>query len=135
MWNSIHATTTIRNPTEPKRCWEGEFLVDTGAMETLVPRERLEAIGIEPERQRVYGLVDGSGVTMNIGVCEIEFMDEVIGATIVFGHDAAEPLLGVVALQSANVEVDPKNQWFEKLPVARLKQLGDVERTDRPDER
>ena len=127
----IYVTATVRNPAEPKRCWEGEFLVDTGATETLVPRRHLEAIGIDPERQRVYGLADGSEVTMDIGIARIEFMDEVIGATIVFGEDAAEPLLGVVALESANVEVDPRNQRPRKLPVARLKRLRDGGRTDR----
>jgi len=131
----IHVTATVRNPAEPERCWEGEFLVDTGATETLVPREQLEAIGIRPKRKRVYGLADGSEATMDIGTCDLEFMDEVIGATIVFGDDAAEPLLGVVALESANVEVDPRNQRLEKLPVARLKHLGDAEHTERPDER
>jgi len=69
-----------------------------------VPGERLEAIGIRPKRKRVYGLADGSEVNRDIGTFELEFMEEVIGATIVFGDDAAEPLLGVVALESANVE-------------------------------
>ena len=37
-------TAAIRNPVEPTRSREGLFLVDTGATECVVPRQRLEAI-------------------------------------------------------------------------------------------
>ena len=42
-----HVTVTIRNPAEPDRTWEGLFLVDTGATDSLVPRQHLEAIGLK----------------------------------------------------------------------------------------
>ena len=44
-----HVTVVIRNPAEPDRPWEGLSLVDTGAADSLVPRPRLEAIGLEPK--------------------------------------------------------------------------------------
>ena len=128
----ICVTATVRNPAEPKRCWEGEFLVDTDAMDTLVPRRHLSAIGIEPERQRVYRLADGSEVSMDIGVCVLEFMGELVGATVVFGDDGAEPVLGMTALESAGIEIDPGNQRLEKRPSVRLKALSDQERAERP---
>lgn len=34
----MHVTVAIRNPAEPARAWEGPFLVDTGAIDSLVPR-------------------------------------------------------------------------------------------------
>jgi len=132
---AIHVTTTVRNPASRERCWEGEFLVDTGATDTLVPKRHLEAIGIEPERQEMYELANGSEVAMEIGVCVLEFMDKLVGATVSFGAERAEPLLGVTALESAGIEIDPRNQRLEKLPSVRLKALGDIERTERPGER
>lgn len=33
----IHTVAAIRNPAEPDRVWEGNFLVDTGAIDCLVP--------------------------------------------------------------------------------------------------
>ena len=50
-----HVTVVIRNPAKPERIWEGLFLVDTGAIDCLVPRPYLEAIGLEPKGQRVSG--------------------------------------------------------------------------------
>lgn len=111
----------ITNPAEPDRFWEGPFLVDTGAIDCLVPRQYLESIGLVPEAQRVYHLADGSEVRMDVTVGKIEFMEEIVGGTIVFGEGSAEPLLGVTALESAGVEVDPHNQTLNKLPFVRLR--------------
>ena len=119
-----HVDVTIRNPAEPERSWEGSFLVDTGAIDSLVPRPRLQAIGIEPEGQRWYELADGSEIRMDVAVARIEFMGEFVGGTIVFGDEDAEPLLGVTALESVGVEVDPRNQRLKKLPAVRLKAAG-----------
>lgn len=114
-------TAAIRNPAEPDRVWEGLFLVDTGATDCLVPREHLESIGLVPKGQRIYGLADGSEIRMDITVGQIEFMGEFVGGTIVFGEANAEPLLGVTALESVGIEVDPHNQTLRRLPSTRLR--------------
>ena len=44
---------------------------------------------------------------MDITVAEIEFEGEIVGGTVVYGEEAAEPLLGVTALESGGFEVDP----------------------------
>ncbi len=61
---------------------------------------------------------------MDIAVAELEFMGDVIGATIVFGGEGTEPLLGVTALESLGIEVDPTNQQFKRLPSIRLKKVS-----------
>ena len=118
-----HVTVLIRNPADPEKTWEGLFLVDTGAIDCLVPRPHLEAIGLKPKGQRVYGLADGSDLKMDITTGDIEFMGEIVGGTIVFGETNAEPLLGVTALESVGIEVDPRNQTLKRLPSTRLKNL------------
>ncbi len=60
---------------------------------------------------------------MDITVGEIEFMGETVGGTILFGDAEAEPLLGVTALESVGIEVDPTNQRLKRLPAVRLKTL------------
>ena len=118
---ATHVTVTIRNPAEPDRTWEALFLVDTGATDCLVPRPFLEGIGLQPRGQRVYELADGSEIIVDITVAEIEFMGEIVGGTIIFGEPGAEPLLGVTALESVGIEVDPANQRPKRLPAVRLK--------------
>ena len=117
----IHLDVTVRNPADRTRSWDGSFLVDTAAIDSLVPRPQLEAIGIEPEAQRVYELADGTEVRMDIAGARLEFMGEWTAGLIIFGDANAEPLLGVTALESAGIEVDPQRQRLKKLPAVRLK--------------
>ena len=46
------------------------------------------------------------------------------GATIVIGDDESDPLLGVTALESVGIEVDPRNQELRRLPFVRLRLVG-----------
>ena len=114
-------TVAVSNPGNPARRWEGLFLVDTGAIDSLVPSKHLREIGVQPEGRRTYELADGREAVMEIAVARIEFMGEVVGATVIFGDDDAEPLLGVTALESVGIEVDPQNQRLKRLPAVRLK--------------
>jgi clan AA aspartic protease len=116
-------TVTIRNPADLEKAWEGLFLVDTRATDSLVPRPHLEAIGLKPEGQRVYELADGSELKMDITIGRIEFMGKVGGGTIIFGEPNTEPLLGVTALASVGIEVDPLNQSLKRMPAVRLKSM------------
>lgn len=113
----------VSNPADRNRSWEGLFLVDTSATDSLVPRQHLEAIGVHPEAQRTYVLADGSEIRMDIAVARIELMGEIVGSTVLFGDEKAEPLLGVTALESLGIEIDPLNQQLKKLPAVRLKWL------------
>jgi clan AA aspartic protease len=120
---ATHVTVTVRNPAEPSKTWEGLFLVDTGAIDCLVPGNRLREIGILPKAQRTYELANGSEIKMDIATADIEFMGDLVGTTIIFGGDDTEPLLGVTALESVGIEVDPRNQRLKRLPAVRLKKL------------
>ena len=117
---ATHVTVTIRNPAS-EQSWEGLFLVDTGAIDSLVPRKHLESIGLKPKAQRIYELADGSEIKMDITTADIEFMGDIVGGTIIFAEGDAEPILGVTALESVGIEVDPRNQRLKRLPATRLK--------------
>jgi clan AA aspartic protease len=120
---STYVTVAVSNPADPERRWQGLFLVDTGAMDCYIPSRHLNAIGIRPESKGVYELADGSEVVMEVGIARLEIMGEMIGATVVFGNDNAEPLLGVLALEALGIEVDPRTQRLKRLPARKLKQF------------
>ena len=118
---ATHVTVAVSNPADSELRWEGVFLVDTGATDCLVPGKHLRAIGIKPESKRVYELADGSEMTFDIGIARIEFMGEIVGATVIFANDDTEPLLGITPLESVGIEIDPENQRLKRLPSVRLK--------------
>ena len=66
-------------------------------------------------------MADGTEVKMDITTGDVEFMGETVGATIIFGPDGAEPILGVTALESVGIAVDPRSQRLKRLPSVRLK--------------
>ncbi len=76
---------------------------------------------IKPIGTRTHELADGGKIVLEIGVAKVDFMGEVVGATIIFGQDDIEPILGVTALESVGIEVDPQNQRLKRLPAVRLK--------------
>ena len=119
-----YVTVTIRNPSDPDRFWESLFRVDTGAFDSLVPGPHLDAIGLKPKGNRVCELADGNEIVMGITSADIEFMGEVVGGTIRYGAPDAEPLLGLAALASVGIEVDPVSQRLKRRPAVRLKSLG-----------
>ena len=117
----MHVTATVRNPADPERFWEGSFLVDTAAIDCLVPRQLLEAIGLEAKGERIYGLADGSEHRVSVTTGRVELIGEVVGATIVMGDEGTEPLLGSTVLESAGFEVDARNRELRRLPFVRLR--------------
>ena len=95
--------------------------MDTGAADSLVPRSCIEAIGMEPEGQRVCETADGREVRMDFARAYVEFMGDSTAGRIVIGGDGVEPRLGVTALESAGVEVDPASQRLKRRPALRPK--------------
>lgn len=118
---ATYVDVTIRNPAEPQRSWTGSFLVETGAFDSLVPRARLEAIGLRPKGHREYVLANGDKGAFDITTADLEFEGEVVGGTIVYGDEEAAPLLGVTALESGGFEVDPRREELKRLPAVLLK--------------
>ena len=116
-----HVTVRVANLMRDVEPYEADFLVDTGAMSSLAPRDRLLAAGVEPEGKAVYELADGKPVEYEYGFARMSFMGVDAVARIVFGPPNAEPLLGVLALEDAGIVVDPRTQELKQLHARPLK--------------
>ena len=55
------------------------------------------------------------------GLVQIEFMGEITAGRVIFGEPGSEPLLGVTAVESVGVMVDPANMTLKRLPAIPLK--------------
>ena len=66
-------------------------------------------------------LANGAVEEYEFGLAEITFMGEVTAGRIIFGPDNAEPLLGVTALESVGITIDPANRTLKRLPAIPLK--------------
>ena len=117
----IHVTVALKNLSSPNGTYEAVFLVDTGATDCLAPAVELRKIGVQPEGKMTYELADGKVQEFRFGVVRIEFMGEITAGRVIFGPDDAEPILGVTALESVGISVDPSTGALKRLPAIPLK--------------
>ena len=118
-----HVAVTLRNSSS-ENSYTANFLVDTGAMDSLAPGSELKRMGIKPEGKRVYELANGELVEYEFAWAEFFLLDDVILSRIVFGPDDTEPILGVLALESVGLVVDPVTQKLKRLQALPLKALA-----------
>src|SRR5262245_7594458 len=101
--------------------YEEEFLVDTGSIDCLAPRDKLLAAGIQPKRKAVYELANGQSIEYEVGFANIKFLgDETVGQ-VIFAPEGVEPILGVLALEAVGVVVDPVTKNLKRLHAKPLK--------------
>ncbi|HEY6925321.1 MAG TPA: aspartyl protease family protein [Steroidobacteraceae bacterium] len=120
-----HVTATVM-PLEGKGSPVTDtFLVDTGAIDCLLPASALHRAGIEPQRADFYELADGQLIEFPVGVARIEFMGSLAIAKVIFGPEGSEPILGAMALEYAGFTVDPSSQTLKRLAARSLKPARD----------
>ena len=103
--------------------FSANFLVDTGATDSMIPASELLRIGVKPTAKKTYELASGELKRFEVTWVELSLMDETISSRVIFGPDNAEPILGVLALETFGLVVDPSSQKLKKLPALPLKRV------------
>ena len=108
----------VANPGDPTRFFEEKFWVDTGALYSFVPENRLEEIGIRPLRSRELVLADGRRDRRLLGeaVLTIAQLNESLTCPVIFAPRDSLYLLGATALENFGVQADPTTQQLK--PIA-----------------
>ncbi len=117
----MHVTVAVSNLQKSRTPYTASFLVDAGAIVCLVPGAELRKVGIEPEGREAYELANGTPVEYDYGFARLSFMGSDTVTKIIFGPDNVEPLLGVTALESVGIGVDPVSQTLERYAALPLK--------------
>ena len=116
-----HVTVSIQAVHDSGSTYEADFLVDTGASDSMASASELEKAGFKPIGKMTYELADGTLREYPFGLAVIRFMGEVTAGRIIFSPAGAEPILGVTALESVGILVDPSNKTLKRLPAVPLK--------------
>jgi clan AA aspartic protease len=114
-------TTKLISLQAPNGSYENVFLVDTGATDSMAPADELEKIGVLKEGKMSYELANGTVKEYPYGLVRIEFMGEITAGRVIFGEPGSEPILGVTALESVGIMVDPTTKTLKRLPAIPLK--------------
>ncbi|MGL4513170.1 MAG: aspartyl protease family protein [Lacipirellulaceae bacterium] len=116
-----HVTTTLSTTRGDEPAYEADFLVDTGSLHCLAPASKLEQAGIQRRTKRSYKLSSGKVVAHAVGFAEVGVLGEQTVTEVIFGPENAEPILGVIALESLGIMVDPVSQTLKRLHAFPLK--------------
>jgi clan AA aspartic protease len=116
-----HVTVRLSRPSEINGGYEADFLIDTGATDCLAPAAELRRAGIQPVGRTAYELANGQVEEYEFGLAEIRFMGEITAGRVIFGPNNAEPILGVTALESVGITIDPATRTLKRLPAIPLK--------------
>src|SRR5262245_23459144 len=108
----FQVNVTVANPERPEKAFTAPFWVDTGALYSFVPEDRLHGIELRPRFTRDFVYADGKTERRLVGEAafRIEGIDETITCMVVFGPSGSLLLLGATALENFGVQADPTTQ-------------------------
>lgn len=106
----------VKNPKDLKRSSVGHFLVDSGAVYSVMPASVLKKLGILPDDMQKFTLANGEVIEKKVGNALFEYGGKVRSSPVVFGEKDIY-LLGAVTLESLGVILDPINRELKPLPM------------------
>jgi clan AA aspartic protease len=93
-----------------------DALVDTGATNTVLPRDMLLTLGVEAVERLAFQLADEREVEYEVGEARIRLDGRERTAVVVFGPEGAKALLGATTLELFNMAVDPVRRRLVPVP-------------------
>src|SRR6185295_16589277 len=106
----VDTRLTISNPVDRTRSHELRFLVDSGAVYSVIPRDVLLSIGIVPDSTESFSLADMTSIEREVGEAAFTYRGLTRTSPVMFGEEGDSTLLGVVTLQSLGLVLDPVKQ-------------------------
>ena len=108
---------SVINGADRSRSFDERFWVDTGALYTFIPEDRLHAIGIAPLLGRDLILADGRRERRLMGEARltIDGLEGSLTCPVIFAPAGSLYLLGATALEAFGVDVDPASQRLKPI--------------------
>jgi len=107
----------VGNPANPEVTQTVEFLIDSGAVYSVVPTPLLESLNIKPLAEETFRLADGSKIVRKKGVAIFRYGERVGGADVIFGEEGDCTLLGALTLEGLGLALDPLKRELKPLPM------------------
>lgn len=117
------AILKVKEHRKSEKFAEVNFLIDSGAVYSLVPGKILDELEIEPYREMSFSLADGTTMKRRVFSAYFEFEAKGGPAPVVYGEEGDEPLLGATTLESFGLVLNPFSRTLHpmRLLMARLK--------------
>ena len=107
----------VAGPATPDDSEPVEFLVDSGAVHSVVPAPVLERLGVKQLDEQQFRLADGTKVTRRKGGAVFRYGGRVGVADVIFGEEGDSNLLGATTLESLGLVLNPLKRELRPLPM------------------
>lgn len=107
----------VGNPAQPEIRVEVKFLVDSGAIYSVVPRGILGKLGIKPLAEEKFKLAEGETITRKKGGALFKYGEKIGVADVIFGEPGDSNLLGAFTLEALGLALDPLKRELKPLPM------------------
>jgi len=102
-----NAILTVKEHRKSVKTAAVNFLIDSGAVYSLVPGKILDKLDIEPYKEMSFSLADGTVLKRKVCSAYFEYEGEGGPAPVVYGEEGDEPLLGATTLESLGLVLNP----------------------------
>ncbi len=106
----------VSNPARQQKSKEYEFLVDSGVIYSVIPREELKRLGIKPTSHEEFTLANGEIIRSPVGNAYFEYKGKIRAAPVIFGEKGIF-LLGATTLEALGMILDPIRRELKPLPM------------------
>jgi predicted aspartyl protease len=114
----------VANVAAPDVTQRLEFLVDSGAVYSVVPAPVLQALGIQPLTEETFRLANGERIVRQKGGAVFRYGDRVGVADVIFGEEGDANLLGAFTLEALGLVLDPLRRELRDLPMLLVSEQG-----------
>lgn len=115
---------TVINPQKPRLQKEVKFMVDSGAIYSVVDARILKKLEVKPHGEKEFVLATGDFVKRKIGGLVYKYQGEKGHAPVIFGEKGDSNLMGAVTLESLGLALDPLKRRLLHLPMV----LGGIDK-------
>jgi clan AA aspartic protease len=95
----------VRKPEGRGRPANVRFLVDTGAVYTVLPENIWRTLKLKSQRTAEFTLADGTTITRAVSECRFTIEGQSATSPVVLGEPGDSPLLGAVTLETVGLMI------------------------------
>lgn len=120
----MYVDGTVRAPGRRQRPRRVRFLVDSGALYTVLRRADWQALGLKPFRDLDFVLADGTSLTRGVSECLFELDGQRATSPVVLGETEDEALLGSVTLETLGLMLNPLTRTLQPMRMILASQIS-----------
>jgi predicted aspartyl protease len=97
-----------------------EFLVDSGAVYSVLPWRVWRSLRLKPQRRLKFALADGTTIARRVSECRFTYAGVTASSPVVLGQRRDEALLGTVTLETLGLVLNPFERTLRpmRMPLA-----------------